>query len=87
MSPLTVQERSPEVHEQVFPPGDEVTVYPTIFESPSEPGAAQDTVAALFDAMALTPEGALGGSGRGIEVTTTELGPLREAVSACTENL
>jgi len=84
--PVTVQESAPTLQEQVLPSGEEVTVYPVILESPSELGAVQVTAAEPVAAIALTSVGAPGGSGLGIEVTSIELGPFREAVIAWTEN-
>lgn len=45
---------------QVFPPGDEVTVYFEITAPPFETGADHDTVTAPFPALAMTAVGAPG---------------------------
>ena len=58
-----------------------------ILESPSKLDAVQVTVAEPVEATALTPVGAVGGSGLGVAVATFELGPVRDAFSAWTDSL
>jgi hypothetical protein len=57
-NPATVHERVDVV--QVYPPGDEVTVYEEIVEPPFDEGADHDTVAEFSPATALTEVGAPG---------------------------
>src|SRR5260370_7470670 len=53
----------------VIPPGDEVTVYPLIWDPPLEAGAVQVTVAWEFPGVAGTLVGALGGVAAALNTT------------------
>ena len=59
VKPDTAQDNAPEV-EHVFPPGDDVTVYPVIGEPPFDTGTDHDTVACALPSTADTPVGAPG---------------------------
>src|SRR5260370_22365592 len=68
----------------VSPPGDEVTVYPLIWDPPLEAGAVQVTVAWALPAVAVTAGGAPGGPVGMTAPEAVEAGPLPTAFVAGT---
>lgn len=84
VNPITLQLNDPVVHVQVFPPGDEVTVYLVITAPPFESGADQDTVTEPFPATPVTDRGAPG-TVRGLTLELAEdTAPLPAAFVATT---
>jgi hypothetical protein len=68
----------------VNPPGDEVTVYPVIWDPPLEAGAVQVTVAWALPAVAVTAVGAPGGPRGVTALEAVEAGPVPAALLAVT---
>ena len=60
VSPVTVHVNGPLDQAQVFPPGDDVTVYLVITAPPFDSGASHETVTEPFAATPVTDRGAPG---------------------------
>ena len=84
---MTTQVSGPEVHEQVAPPGDAVTVYPVIVAPPFDPGAVHDTTTWVLPDAPTTLVGAPG-TVAGVTATDgTEASPGPALLVAVTVNV
>ena len=87
VSPVTVHVNGPLDQAQVFPPGDDVTVYLVITAPPFDDGTDQDTATEPFAAAPVTEVGAPGTVLGVTPELAPEIGPLPKELIATTLNV